>query len=65
VLILKDELSVLSSLTGQPVEDDELLFCMTVCAPYTTLQNYKHKVKLIPGTTKKGQGTYLNLLSLQ
>lgn len=42
-------------MTGNPLDEDELLFCVPVCAPYTTLQNYKHKVKLIPGTTKKGQ----------
>jgi len=26
-----------------------------VCAPYNCIQNYKHKVKLNPGTTKRGQ----------
>ena len=32
---------MLDSLTGLPTDEDEILFCMTVCAPYTTLQNYK------------------------
>lgn len=38
---LKDEIDVIDSLTGIPVEEDELLFCLTVCAPYSTLQSYK------------------------
>lgn len=50
-----DEVDVIDSLTGMPHEEDELLFCVTVCAPYSSIQNYKHKVKLNPGTTKKGQ----------
>ncbi|KAI4903712.1 hypothetical protein NFI96_030768 [Prochilodus magdalenae] len=45
----------LDSLTGQPHSDDVLLFAVPVCAPYTALSNYKHKVKLTPGTQKKGK----------
>lgn len=52
---LAEEIEVIDSLTGQPTEEDEILFCLSVCAPYSTLQNYKHKLKLIPGTTKRGQ----------
>ncbi|CAF0704686.1 unnamed protein product [Brachionus calyciflorus] len=55
ILTFWDEIEVIDSLTGNPLEEDELLFCLTVCAPYSTLQNYKHKVKMIPGTTKRGQ----------
>ena len=33
--------SILDSLTGQPVSEDTLLFCIPVCAPYSTLTNYK------------------------
>lgn len=45
----------LDSLTGQPHLEDVLLFAVPVCAPYTALSNYKHKVKLTPGTQKKGK----------
>ncbi|MCI4382891.1 hypothetical protein PGIGA_G00019920 [Pangasianodon gigas] len=45
----------LDCLTGQPHPDDVLLFAVPVCAPYTALSNYKHKVKLTPGTQKKGK----------
>ena len=45
----------LDELTGQPVLEDELLFALPVCAPYSALLNYKYKVKLIPGTGKRGK----------
>lgn len=47
--------NLLTSLTGQPHAEDVLLFAVPVCAPYTALSNYKHKVKLTPGTQKKGK----------
>jgi hypothetical protein len=34
---------MLDSLTGLPLPEDELLFAVPVCAPYTTLLNYKFK----------------------
>uniref|UniRef100_A0A4W4EP09 Ribosome quality control complex subunit NEMF n=1 Tax=Electrophorus electricus TaxID=8005 RepID=A0A4W4EP09_ELEEL len=51
----KEGENLLDSLTGQPYLDDVLLFAVPVCAPYTALSNYKHKVKLTPGTQKKGK----------
>ena len=45
----REKLSVLDSLTGCPRPEDTLLFAVPVCGPYTALQNYKYKVKLIPG----------------
>ncbi|XP_012682273.2 nuclear export mediator factor NEMF [Clupea harengus] len=47
--------NLLTSLTGQPHPEDVLLFAVPVCAPYTCLTNYKHKVKLTPGAQKKGK----------
>lgn len=35
------DLDMLEALTGQPVEEDELLFAIPVVAPYQALQNYK------------------------
>ncbi|XP_060125791.1 ribosome quality control complex subunit NEMF isoform X1 [Zootoca vivipara] len=43
------------SLTGQPHLEDILLFAIPFCAPYTTMTNHKYKVKLTPGTQKKGK----------
>lgn len=35
---------LLDTLTGQPLEDDELLFAIPVVAPYQALQQYKYDV---------------------
>ncbi|XP_071972107.1 ribosome quality control complex subunit NEMF isoform X2 [Engystomops pustulosus] len=47
--------NLLDSLTGQPDSEDILLFSVPVCAPYTAMTSYKYKVKLTPGTQKKGK----------
>ncbi|XP_021353469.1 nuclear export mediator factor Nemf-like isoform X2 [Mizuhopecten yessoensis] len=58
-----DDLQMLDSLTGIPVTEDELLYAIPVCAPYNCLVNYKYKVKLTPGSTKRGKAskTALNM----
>ncbi|XP_025198108.1 nuclear export mediator factor NEMF homolog [Melanaphis sacchari] len=57
------ETQMLDSLTGIPYAEDELLFAVPVVAPYTALTNYKYKLKLTPGNTKRGKAskTCLNL----
>lgn len=45
----------LDSLTGQPRPDDVLLHAVPVCGPWAALERYKFKVKLTPGTLKKGK----------
>ncbi|KAF7728253.1 hypothetical protein EC973_006534 [Apophysomyces ossiformis] len=58
VMLDEDEaanLSVLDSLTANPLPDDILHYAIPVCAPYTALQKYKYKVKLTPGTQKRGK----------
>ncbi|CAN7991727.1 unnamed protein product [Ixodes hexagonus] len=46
---------LLASLTGCPVAEDGLLFAVPVCAPYGAMQNFKHKVKVTPGTGRRGK----------
>ncbi|TMW64489.1 hypothetical protein Poli38472_011369 [Pythium oligandrum] len=41
--------------TGSPSPQDLVLFAMPMCAPYTALLKYKYKVKLLPGSVKKGK----------
>uniref|UniRef100_A0A8C4XQT5 Ribosome quality control complex subunit NEMF n=1 Tax=Falco tinnunculus TaxID=100819 RepID=A0A8C4XQT5_FALTI len=53
--------ALLDSLTGQPHPEDILLFAVPICAPYTTMANYKYKVKLTPGTQKKGKAAKIAL----
>ncbi|KAH0534552.1 hypothetical protein KQX54_005197 [Cotesia glomerata] len=49
------ELDMLDQFTGKPVDEDELLFAVPVIAPYSTVVNYKFKIKLMPGTGKRGK----------
>ncbi|XP_077415505.1 ribosome quality control complex subunit NEMF [Vanacampus margaritifer] len=55
--------NLLTSLTGQPHPEDVLMFAVPVCAPYSALSNYKHKVKLTPGSQKKGKAARTALMS--
>ncbi|KAI9492473.1 fibronectin-binding protein A N-terminus-domain-containing protein [Zychaea mexicana] len=49
-------LSILDSVTPNPLPEDIIHFAVPVCAPYTALQKYKYKVKLTPGSLKRGKG---------
>ena len=51
-------LSILDSVTPNPLPEDIIHFAIPVCAPYTALQKYKYKVKLTPGTLKRGKGNF-------
>ncbi|KAI0019722.1 hypothetical protein F4780DRAFT_745484 [Xylariomycetidae sp. FL0641] len=48
-------LSPLDSLVGTPHPGDEILEVIAVCAPYAALGRCKYKVKLQPGSQKKGK----------
>ncbi|XP_055903614.1 ribosome quality control complex subunit NEMF homolog [Eupeodes corollae] len=56
------DVDMLDSLTGIPFEEDELLFAIPVVAPYQALHNYKFKVKLTPGTGKRGRAAKTAIL---
>lgn len=49
------DLSWIPALVGTPTPDDEILAAIAVCAPWAALGRYKYKVKLQPGTVKKGK----------
>ncbi|XP_047959508.1 ribosome quality control complex subunit NEMF [Salvia hispanica] len=59
----KEKLNDVDYLTGNPIPSDVLLYAVPVCAPYNALQTYKYRVKLIPGSLKKGKAakTAMNL----
>ena len=48
-------LDLVDALTGRPTASDQLLFAVCVCAPYSALVEYKYRVKLLPGSQKKGK----------
>ena len=52
-----DQLTSLDVLTGQPHSDDVLLHAVPVCAPWIALQKYKYKIKIIPGSLKRGKAS--------
>ncbi|XP_018856628.2 nuclear export mediator factor NEMF isoform X2 [Juglans regia] len=61
----KGKLNDVDYLTGNPLPTDVLLYAVPVCGPYNALQSYKYRVKIIPGTAKKGKAakTAMNLFS--
>lgn len=61
----KEKLNDVDYLTGNPLPIDVLLYAVPVCGPYNALQSYKYRVKIIPGSLKKGKAakTAMNLFS--
>jgi NFACT protein C-terminal domain len=52
---MASELAEISALTAQPLDEDELLYAVPMCAPYDALAKCKYRVKLVPGPQKKGK----------
>lgn len=61
----KEKLNDVDYLTGNPLPSDVLLYAVPVCGPYNAVQSYKYRVKIIPGSLKKGKAakTAMNLFS--
>ncbi|RYR12520.1 hypothetical protein Ahy_B04g070039 isoform A [Arachis hypogaea] len=61
----KEKLNDVDYLTGNPLPNDILLYAVPVCGPYNAVQSYKYRVKIIPGSLKKGKAakTAMNLFS--
>lgn len=49
------DVSEIDKLTGNPTGKDGLLFALPMLAPYTTIMTNKYKVKVQPGTMKRGR----------
>jgi hypothetical protein len=52
-----DDSAELAKLTGKPTPDDVILYASPVCAPYQVLSQYKYRVKLTPGSVKRGKAS--------
>lgn len=52
----KEKLNDIDYLTGNPLATDILHYAIPVCGPYSAVQTYKYRVKIIPGSTKRGKG---------
>ncbi|CDM26349.1 hypothetical protein DTO013E5_7740 [Penicillium roqueforti] len=49
------DLTWIPALVGTPTIDDQIIAAIPVCAPWAALGRYKYKVKLQPGSVKKGK----------
>ena len=52
-----DDSAELSKLTGKPTSEDLVLHAIPVVAPYHVLNQYKFRVKLTPGSVKRGKAS--------
>lgn len=50
-----ESLTILDMLTSCPMTADIVQFALPVCAPYNALAGYKYRVKLLPGSMKRGK----------
>lgn len=57
----KEKLNDVDYLTGNPLPNDILLYAVPVCGPYNALQSYKYRVKIIPGTAKRGKAAKMSM----
>lgn len=46
---------LIDTITESPLPDDVLLYAIPMCGPYSAFQNFKYKVKVIPGANKRGK----------
>ena len=49
------DVAEIDKLTGLPRHNDLVLFAVPMCAPYSTVSQYKYKVKIQPGNLKRGK----------
>ena len=52
-----DDRAEIGKLTGTPHGNDVILYALPICAPYSTLSKYKYRVKLTPGSLKRGKAS--------
>lgn len=51
----QDTVNALDLLTAVPNPDDVVEFAMPVCGPYSALSQYRYRVKMMPGSMKRGK----------
>ncbi|KAJ3191313.1 hypothetical protein HK101_007892 [Irineochytrium annulatum] len=61
---LTKDLNVLGMLTAQPDPEDVIDAVIPVCAPWQLMSKYKYKLKLIPGSLKKGKAAKAAMTAL-
>ena len=51
----QDTIESLGLLTAIPTTDDVVEFALPVCGPYNALSQYRYRVKMMPGSMKRGK----------
>lgn len=46
---------LIDTLTESPTTEDVLLYCIPMCGPYSSFHDFKYKVKVVPGSNKRGK----------
>ncbi|KAJ3338367.1 hypothetical protein HDU93_009602 [Gonapodya sp. JEL0774] len=62
---IASQVAVVDQLTGTPLATDNLLYAVAVCGPWSALQRYNYKIKLTPGTVKRGKAAKSALQQFQ
>ncbi|POS84782.1 hypothetical protein EPUL_004905, partial [Erysiphe pulchra] len=50
-----ENLKVLNTLFGRPLKGDKIIEAIPVCAPLSAMKDYKYKIKIQPGSVKRGK----------
>ncbi|RKF62756.1 Ribosome quality control complex subunit 2 [Erysiphe neolycopersici] len=50
-----ENLMVLDTLFGRPMKGDKIVEAIPVCAPLSAMKDYKYKIKIQPGSVKRGK----------
>lgn len=53
------DVNEIDKLTGLPKPNDLIVGVIPMCAPYSAISSYKYKVKIQPGTLKRGKAMKL------
>ncbi|TQS35638.1 hypothetical protein Golomagni_03937 [Golovinomyces magnicellulatus] len=51
----EDKLVILDNLSRRPKKGDDLIEAIPICAPISAMRDYKYKIKLQPGSLKRGK----------
>ncbi|KAK6036407.1 hypothetical protein COOONC_26088 [Cooperia oncophora] len=55
VVVSEDSEGLIAQLTSNPTSEDVLLYAVPMVGPYQALSNFKYRVKITPGTARKGK----------
>lgn len=50
-----ENLKVLDTLFGRPMKGDKIIEAIPTCAPLSAMKDYKYKIKIQPGSVKRGK----------